>query len=159
METSSIHQFKMTGIKGETINFADFAGKKLIVVNVASKCGYTPQYQQLEELYRNFSDRLVIVGFPSNDFGAQEPGSNDEIYRFCELNYSISFPLTTKVSIKEGSIHPIYEWLTDKSLNQHMDSSVNWNFHKFLLNEQGNIVKSLPSSVTPFDDPIMSWLL
>lgn len=112
---AGIHQFKIRGIGEEEIDFADFRGKKLLIVNVASACGYTPQYQQLEELYEHFGERLVVVGCPSNDFGGQEPGTDEEIRSFCTLNYGVKFPMTTKVSIRQTPVHPLYEWLTQKS--------------------------------------------
>ncbi len=158
MKTNSIHQFSVEGITGNDINFADFAGKKVIVVNVASHCGFTPQYKQLEELYLTYKDHLVIIGFPCNDFGGQEPGSNSAIQQFCRLNYAVTFPLAAKISIKGALIHPIYNWLTKKPLNKVADTEVKWNFHKFLLDENGQLIKSLPSSCSPFDDEILNWL-
>jgi glutathione peroxidase len=154
---SSIHKFKVEGIRGEGIDFAAFQGKKLMVVNVASACGYTSQYQQLQELYTAFQDRLVVVGFPSNDFGGQEPGTNEEISQFCTSRFGVSFPLAAKVRIKSPSC-PIYEWLTKKELNGVMDSEVRWNFHKFLLDEAGRLEHALPSAVSPLDEEILEWL-
>jgi glutathione peroxidase len=154
---SSIHKFKVEGIRGEDIDFAAFRGKKLLVANVASACGYTAQYQQLQELYEAFQDKLAIVGFPSNDFGGQEPGTNEEISQFCTLKYGVSFPMAAKVRIK-GQAHPIYEWLTQRELNGVMDSEVQWNFHKFLLDEAGLLVRSLPSATSPLDATILVWL-
>lgn len=155
---NSIHRFKVEGIEGEEIDFARFDGKKIIVVNVASECGYTPQYQQLQELQEEFKDRLVIVGFPSNDFGGQEPGSNPEIRNFCTTRYSVAFPLTSKITIKGASPHPVYKWLASKEQNGVMDSEVGWNFYKYLLDEQGQLVKCFPSSTNPFDEEILDWL-
>ena len=154
---NSIHKFKVEGIRGEEIDFARYKGKKIIVVNVASQCGYTPQYQQFQELYEEFKNRLVIVGFPCNDFGGQEPGTNDEIMEFCTTNYNVSFPMAAKAGIKRNT-HPIYEWLTNKAMNGVQDSTVQWNFHKFLLDEKGQLVHSLSSGVSPFDDIIMGWV-
>lgn len=153
--TTSIYQFIVEGIDGKEINFANFKGKKIMVVNVASKCGYTPQYQQLEELHKEFSDQLVIVGFPANDFGAQEPGTNAEIKTFCTLNYSVSFLLAAKISISD---HPIYQWLTRKELNGEIESAVQWNFQKYLLDEHGQLVAFYPSSVNPVDERILDWI-
>lgn len=153
----SIHQFKVEGIEGSEINFADFSGKKIMVVNVASECGFTPQYQQLQELYQEFRDKLVIVGFPSNDFGGQEPGTNEAIRAFCTQRYGVDFPLAAKINIK-GSPHPIYQWLTQKARNGVADSEVRWNFHKYLLDENGHLIQDLPSSVSPLDEPILDWL-
>lgn len=155
---NSIHPFKIEGIEDKEIDFAAFSGKKIIVVNVASMCGYTPQYQQLQALYEEFGDRLVIVGVPSNDFGGQEPGSNREIRTFCSANYGVSFPLAAKISVKRPSPHPLYAWLTRKDQNGVMDSEVRWNFQKYLLDEQGRLVKMLPSSVDPFDERILDWI-
>ncbi len=154
----SIHQFKVRGIKGEDIDFALLAGKKIIVVNVASACGYTPQYQQLQELYEQFQDQMTIVGFPSNDFGGQEPGSDQEIQAFCSLRYGVTFPMTTKIRIKGSEAHPVYQWLTQKERNGVADSEVRWNFQKYLLDESGRLVRSLPSSVSPLDEAILQWL-
>ncbi|MFN7115512.1 MAG: glutathione peroxidase [Saprospiraceae bacterium] len=154
----SIHQFKVQGIEGNEIDFAQFAGKKIIIVNVASECGYTPQYQQLQELYDEFQDKLVIVGFPSDDFGGQEPGTNEEIQAFCEIRYGVRFPLSAKITIKGTSVHPVYQWLTQKSQNGVADSEVRWNFYKYLLDENGQLVKSFPSGVSPLDEQILDWL-
>lgn len=156
--TPSIHHFKIESIDGKTINFADYKGKKILIVNVASECGYTNQYAQLQELYELHSDKLVVVGFPSNDFGGQEPGTVAEIQEFCSSKFGVTFPLTTKVNIKSSPVHPIYEWLTQKSKNGVMDANVKWNFNKFLIDENGILVKALPSSVTPLDDEILNWI-
>ena len=155
---NSIHRFKVEGIDGEEIDFAQFDGKKIIVVNVASECGYTAQYQQLQELYEEFKERLVIVGFPSNDFGGQEPGTNQEIQNFCTTRYSVNFPLTSKITIKDVSPHPVYEWLSSKQQNGVMDTEVEWNFYKYLLNERGQLVNYFPSSVNPVDERIIDWV-
>jgi glutathione peroxidase len=155
-EMASIYQFKVEGIDGGEIRFEDFKGKKIMVVNVASECGYTPQYQQLEELFKEFKNKLMIIGFPSNDFGGQEPGTNAEIKTFCTLNYDISFPLGAKVKINE---HPVYQWLTNKSLNGKLDSQVAWNFQKYLIDENGQLVTFYPSSIDPLDEKIIDWIL
>ncbi len=152
---NTIHTFKVESIEGGEIDFARFMGKKIIIVNVASACGFTPQYGQLQELYEGFRDKLTIVGFPANNFGGQEPGSNQEIREFCSLRYGVSFPMAAKIDI---STHPIYQWLTKKALNGKMDSAVNWNFQKYLLNESGQLVRCLPSAASPFDDEIMDWI-
>lgn len=154
----SIHPFKVRGIEGSEIDFAQFAGKKILIVNVASECGYTPQYQQLQELYDTFQDKLVIVGFPCDDFGGQEPGTNEEIQTFCNRRYGVTFPLTTKINIKSSIVHPVYQWLTQATQNGVADSEVPWNFHKYLLDEHGQLVKSLPSNVSPLDEQILDWL-
>ncbi len=129
----------------------------MIVVNVASECGYTPQYQQLQELYEEFQDKVVVLGFPSNDFGGQEPGTNQEIQQFCSARYGVSFPMAAKVGVRKNP-HPVYQWLQQKSLNGKMDSEVKWNFHKYLLDENGQLVASYPSSTSPFDDAILDWV-
>jgi len=154
-EMTSIYQFKVERIDGREISFEEFKGKKLMVVNVASECGYTSQYQQLEELYQEFKDKLEIVGFPSNDFGGQEPGTNAEINTFCTTNYGISFPMAAKVKIND---HPIYQWLTKKSLNGKLDSEVAWNFQKYLIDENGNWFAFYPSSISPLDEKIIDWV-
>ncbi len=152
---TSIHQFVVERIDGEQINFADFKGKKIMVVNVASQCGYTHQYQQLQELYTEFQNQLMIIGFPANDFGRQEPGTNAEIQTFCTLNYGVTFPMAAKIAINE---HPVYRWLTQKSLNGQLDSEVSWNFQKYLLDEDGQLVAFYPSSVSPVDERILDWI-
>lgn len=129
-----------------------------MVVNVASECGFTPQYQQLQELYEEFHDKLTIVGFPSNDFGGQEPGTNEEIRAFCTRRYGVDFPLAAKITIKGSEKHPVYQWLTQKSKNGVADSQVQWNFYKYLLDENGHLVQSFPSSVSPLDEQILDWL-
>lgn len=126
-----------------------------MIVNVASECGYTPQYQQLQELYEGYGDKLAIVGFPANNFGGQEPGSNNEIKSFCSLRYGVTFPLAAKIDI---TAHPVYRWLTRKSENGVADSRVDWNFQKYLLDENGCLIRSLPSSASPLDDEILDWL-
>lgn len=149
---NSIHQFKTQGIDGTEINFKDYEGRKILVVNVASECGLTPQYAQLQELYESFHDKLVIVGFPANNFGGQEPGTNGEIQTFCTKNYGVTFPLAAKIDIET---HPIYRWLTDKKLNGFEDSTVEWNFQKYLLNESGQLVKVFSPSVLPIDEAVL----
>ena len=156
-EASSIHQFKVAALDGGTIDFASFKGKKILVVNTASKCGYTPQYAQLQELYELYKNKLVIIGCPSNDFGGQEPGTTTEIVSFCKKNYGVSFPLTEKMGILKNT-HALYQWLTQKKLNKKTDGEVKWNFTKFLINADGSLYMSLPSSVSPLDDTIVNWL-
>ena len=148
---SSIHQYTIEGIEGKTIDFEAFEGKYILVVNVASECGYTSQYQQLQELYENYKDKLVIVGVPCNQFGGQEPGSEAEIQKFCEVRYGVTFPLTKKVDVKGKYQHDLYKFLTNKSLNGLQDSEVRWNFQKYLLDTNGHLVKVFPSSASPFD--------
>lgn len=148
---SSIHQYTIEGIEGKTIDFGAFEGKYILVVNVASECGYTSQYQQLQELYENYKDKLVIVGVPCNQFGGQEPGSEAEIQKFCKVRYGVTFPLTKKVDVKGKNQHDLYKFLTKKALNGFQDSEVHWNFQKYLLDTKGHLVKVYPSSASPFD--------
>ncbi len=153
----SIHSFRVDGLEAEPIDFAAFAGKKILVVNVASECGYTPQYQQLQELYEHFGDRLAVVGFPCNDFGGQEPGDGAEIRQFCTRRYGVTFPLAAKVQIKTGQIHPLYRWLTSKAENGHSDSTVTWNFQKYLLDENGRLLAVFPPACDPFDPALLRY--
>lgn len=154
----SIHSFQVEGLAGETIDFSQFKGKKIIVVNVASECGFTPQYQQLQSLYEEFQDRLAIVGFPCNDFGGQESGNAETIMTFCTRNYGVTFPIAAKVAIRPPNTAPIFAWLTDKAKNGVIDGEIRWNFFKFLLNEDGELFKMLPSAVSPMDEIVLSWL-
>lgn len=146
---SSIYDFKVAALDGRTIDFADFKGKKILIVNTASKCGFTPQYEGLEKLYKEHKDNLVIVGFPANDFGKQEPGSNDEIAAFCKKNYGVTFPMAAKISVKGNDMAPIYHWLTKKEYNKYKNSSVKWNFQKYLIDEEGNLIDVFGSMVKP----------
>ncbi|MFN6115369.1 MAG: glutathione peroxidase [Flavobacteriales bacterium] len=155
----SFHQLSATDINGKPFDMAQLKGKKVMVVNTASECGYTPQYKQLQELYEAYKDKgLVIIGFPCNDFGGQEPGSEADIAQFCQKNYGVSFPMMSKVHTKGAEQHPVYQWLTSKAQNGVMDSAVKWNFHKFLVDEEGRLVKSLGSGVGPFDEEVIGWL-
>ena len=153
----SIHSLKTKSIEGKDLNMADFAGRKMLIINVASVCGYTPQYQQLQELHEHFSDKLAVIGFPCNDFGAQESGSEAEIQEFCTVRFGVTFPLSAKIGIKQNT-HPIYRFLTQKALNGVTDSDVKWNFQKYLLNEKGELMQVFPSSVSPLDEAIMGSL-
>ncbi len=156
-ESVSIHQFTIAGLTGGTVNFSDFAGKKLLVVNTASACGYTPQYQQLQDIYQEFGDKIAVVGVPCNDFGGQEPGDASSIASFCERNFGVTFPLTEKLSTKSPR-HALFAWLTDKNLNGVQDAEIEWNFHKFLLDEEGRLIADYPSSTDPADDAILKHL-
>ena len=137
---ASIYDFKVAGLTGGTIDFAKFKGKKILIVNTASQCGNTPQYADLEAVYKKFGNKLVIVGFPANDFGQQEPGSNQEISAFCTKNYSVTFPMAAKITVKGADMAPIYKWLTSKKYNKFKDSEVKWNFQKYLIDETGHLV-------------------
>jgi glutathione peroxidase len=136
-------------IDGGTIDFSKFKGKKILIVNTASKCGYTPQYDALEKLYEANKNKLVIVGFPANNFGGQEPGSNEEINAFCKKNYGVSFPMAEKVSVKGDDTHPLFKWLTSKSENGVIDAEIKWNFTKFLVDRQGQVIKRYAPTETP----------
>jgi len=155
---SSFYDFEMKDLEGKTRKFSEFKGRKILVVNVASRCGYTPQYEGLQELYSNFSDKVVVLGFPANNFGGQEPGSNDEIKEFCTANYGVTFPVFEKVSVKGFDKHPIYRWLSDPELNGWNSEEPSWNFCKYLIDEKGELLKYYPSSVTPLDEDILSLI-
>lgn len=152
----SIYDFKVAGLTGETIDFSQFRGKKILIVNTASECGYTPQYEGLEALYKKYKDKLVIVGFPANNFGAQEPGSNEEIAGFCKKNYGVSFPMAAKVSVKGDDMTDIYRWLTDEKYNHFQSTTVKWNFQKYLLDEKGNLIAMFPSKVKPESEEVIA---
>lgn len=155
----SFHDFKAPDIDGKMLDFSRFKGKKVMVVNVASKCGLTPQYEQLQKLYEKFKDRgFEIVAFPANNFMGQEPGTESEIKTFCTTNYGVTFTLMSKISVKGKDMHPIYQWLTSKEKNGKMDSSVAWNFQKYLIDEQGHLVDMLPPRTSPFDERITGWI-
>ncbi len=156
--TKNIYRFKVPALDGGTIDFASFKGKKIMVVNTASECGYTPQYKELEELYGKYKQQLVIVGFPANNFGGQEPGSNEEIKNFCQKNYGVSFPMAAKVSVKGEDADPLFQWLTQKNLNGVMDAEIKWNFNKFLLDENGHLITKFESKVSPMSSEITSKL-
>lgn len=154
----SIHAFKIKSIDGKEIDFSKFKGKKILVVNTASMCGYTPQYKSLEALYKANKDKLVIVGFPSDNFGGQEYQDDKEIASFCEKNYGVTFPLTTRVDVKGDKAIPIYKWLCNKAENGVLDADIKWNFNKFLLDENGKMIAYFPSRTAPDSDEIMKFL-
>ena len=145
----SIYGFKVAALDGGTIDFSKYKGQKIMIVNTASQCGNTPQYAELEAMYKKYKGKLVIVGFPANDFGAQEPGSNDEIAAFCQKNYAVSFPMASKITVKGDDKATIYKWLTEKKYNGLKDSEVKWNFQKYLLNEKGELVEVFAPSTKP----------
>ncbi|MES2762484.1 MAG: redoxin domain-containing protein [Bacteroidota bacterium] len=154
--TKNLHQFKVKTLEGADFNFADLKGKKVLIVNTASECGYTPQYKDLEALYEKYKTKnFVIVGFPCNDFGGQEPGTSADIKAFCTKNFGVTFPLMEKVSIETSSV---YQWLTHKTENGVLDAKVKWNFNKFLVDENGKLVKYLDSKVKPMDTEITNWI-
>ncbi len=155
----SIHQFKVKDLNGKTFDFATLKGKKILVVNTASKCGYTPQYEQLEAIYKKYKgENFVIVGFPANNFGSQEPGTNAEIATFCKANYGVTFPMMSKISVKGSDMNEVYQFLTKKSKNGLKDSNVEWNFQKYLLNEKGELEQVYLSGMEPTDAKIVNWI-
>ncbi len=155
VSTMGIYDFKVPALDGGTINFADYKGKKILIVNTASKCGFTPQYAELEELSKKYQDKLVIVGFPANNFMSQEPGSNKDISEFCQKNYGVTFPMAAKISVKGKDMAPIYKWLTQKEQNGAMESSVKWNFQKYLIDEEGKLVHVFNPNVKPMSDEVV----
>ena len=155
----TLHQFTVESLEGKAFDFSTLKGKKVMVVNTASKCGLTPQYKELQALYEEYgSDSFVIVGFPANNFLAQEPGSNEEIAAFCERNYGVTFPLIAKIDVKGKNIHPLYAFLTQKDKNGVMDSKVTWNFQKYLVNEDGVVEKVISPRTSPKDKEIIDWI-
>jgi glutathione peroxidase len=159
MEKQTIYQFKVEDLSGKIFDFASLKGKKIMIVNTASKCGLTPQYKDLEALYKKYkSKNFVIVGFPANNFGGQEPGTNKEIATFCQQNYGVSFPMMDKVSVNGNDMCTVYQFLTQKSKNGLKDSKVGWNFQKYLLNEKGELEKVIEPSTLPNDNEIIDWL-
>jgi glutathione peroxidase len=159
MEKQTIYQFKVQDLSGKEFDFASLKGKKVIIVNTASRCGLTPQYKELEALYKKYKTKnLVIVGFPANNFGAQEPGTNSEIASFCQKNYGVSFPMMSKISVKGKDMHKVYQFLTQKAKNGLQDSEVEWNFQKYLINEKGELEKVISPQVLPSDASIVNWI-
>lgn len=157
--SQTIYDFKVEDISGKTFDLASLKGKKVMIVNTASKCGLTPQYEQLEELYKKYKDQnFVIIGFPANDFMKQEPGTNEEIESFCQKNYGVSFPMMSKISVKGEGMHPLYKFLTTKKLNKLEDNEVKWNFQKYLIDESGNLVKVIGPRTLPTDAEIVQWI-
>lgn len=155
---SSIYEFKVEGLEGGAIDFSKFKGKKIMIVNTASKCGNTPQYAELEQLYEKYKDKLVIVGFPANNFGQQEPGSNDEIKEFCTKNYGVSFPMASKISVKGDDIAPIYKYLTEEAKKLGFEDPVKWNFTKFLLDENGKLITVIHNKTKPMSEDVLKYL-
>jgi len=155
----NFYDLTATTIEGEDYNFSQLKGKKVLIVNTASECGLTPQYENLQELHKTMGgDDFIILGFPCNDFGSQEPGTEEEISGFCQKNYGVSFQMMSKVSVKGDDKSPVYKWLTEKSSNEVADYEVQWNFHKFLIDEKGNLVKEVLPQVLPIDESILTWI-
>ena len=153
----SIHTFKVKDVDGKFIDFSNFKGKKILIVNTASECGYTRQYQDLQELHSKYGNKVVVIAFPANNFGGQEPGSNEEIKSFCSKNYQVSFPIAGKVSVKGSDMAPIFQWLTTQE-NPDFTGDINWNFEKFLLDENGKLLRRYRSRVKPTDPAITGAL-
>ncbi len=152
---TSFYDFKMNDIAGKPIDFSTFKGKKVLIVNVASNCGYTPQYKELEELHEKYGNKVTVIGFPANNFGGQEPGSNGEIATFCTKNYGVKFQIFEKISVKGSEAAPLYKWLSTKEQNGWNDNAPSWNFCKYLVNEKGELVKFFKSGVNPMDSEIV----
>jgi glutathione peroxidase len=158
-QKANFHSFKTKTIDGADFDLASLKGKKVLVVNTASKCGLTPQYKDLQELYAKYGgDKFIIIGFPANNFLSQEPGSNAEIKQFCKEEYKVAFPMMQKISVKGDDMDPIYKWLTTKSLNGKMDAEVSWNFQKFMIDENGNLVDMASPRTKPNDEKIINWI-
>ena len=153
------HDFVVEDIDGESFDLASLKGKKVLVVNTASKCGFTSQYEGLQELYETYgNDKFTVIGFPANNFANQEPGSDGQIKQFCKKNYGVTFPMMSKISVKGDDKHPVYQWLTEKEHNGKMDSKVKWNFQKYMIDEQGNLIDVAYSRTKPKDDKIVEWI-
>ena len=156
---TSVYDFKVPGLDGKTIDLSRFKGKKLLIVNTASKCGYTPQYADLEKLYEQYKDKLTIIGFPANNFHQQEPGTNAEISEFCKKNYGVTFPMAEKVDVIGENTHPLFKYLTEEAKKLGVaDPVIGWNFTKFLIDENGKLIAVFPSKVKPMDEQITKYL-
>ena len=154
---ASIHSISIEGINGKELRLSQFAGKKLLIVNVASECSFTPQYEQLEELYRHYHT-INILGCPCNDFGSQEPGDEEDILSFCQTKFQVSFPLTKKINIRSEPVHPLYKWLTRKEMNDVSDNEVTWNFQKYAISPEGAWQHLFSPETSPLDDRIIQWI-
>ncbi|MCW3115224.1 MAG: Peroxiredoxin, partial [Segetibacter sp.] len=153
----SIYTYKVTGLNGETIDFSKFKGKKIMIVNTASKCGNTPQYAELEQLYEKYQNKLVIIGFPANNFKEQEPGTNAEIQEFCKKNYGVTFPMAEKVSVKGDDIAPLFQYLVDEAKKKGIEDPIKWNFTKFLLNEKGELITVIHNKTKPMSEEVLKY--
>lgn len=159
MKKETIYQFKVQDLEGNEFDFSSLKGKKILIVNTASKCGLTPQYKDLQAIYDKYKDKnFVVVGFPANNFASQEPGTNEEIASFCERNYGVTFPMMEKISVKGADMHPVYQFLTQKSKNGLQDSNVKWNFQKYLINENGELEKVIAPKTLPTDKEVIAWI-
>jgi glutathione peroxidase len=158
-KTKTLHDFVVKDINGEEFDLVSLKGKKVLVVNVASKCGLTPQYEDLQALYDKYKNKnFVVIGFPANNFMGQEPGTNSEILEFCTLNYGVTFPMMDKISVKGKDQAPLYKWLTNKSENGKLDQEVTWNFQKFMVDEEGHLVDVVLPKESPMSEKIINWL-
>ncbi len=158
-QIKSLHDFTVQSIDGKEFPLSQLKGKKVLIVNVASKCGFTPQYEKLQELYEKYGgENFIIIGFPANNFLKQEPGTNEEIQEFCRMNYGVTFPMMAKISVKGKDIAPVYNWLTKKSENGKEDATVSWNFQKFMIDEDGNWVGTISPKTNPMSEEIISWI-
>ena len=155
---NSIYDLQIHSLQGETMNLSEYKGKKILFVNVASKCGFTPQYKDLQKLYDQYANKLIVIGVPCNQFGKQEPGNSEEIQEFCEMNYGVTFPITEKINVKGPDQHPLYNWLTRKSENGKKNSSVKWNFQKYLVDEEGRLIDYYYSMTSPISSKITKHL-
>ena len=155
---NSIYDISLTGLDGKEIKISEFKNKYILFVNVASKCGFTGQYEGLQELYEKYKSKLIVVGVPSNEFGGQEPGTSHEIAAFCSEKYDVSFVMTEKTKVKGDQQHPLYKWLTNKKLNKISNSSVKWNFQKYLVNQEGGLVDYWYSLTKPMSEKIIRYL-
>jgi glutathione peroxidase len=153
-----IYDVKINSLQGKPIDLSKFKGKKILFVNVASKCGFTPQYRELQELHEKYKDDIVVIGLPCNQFGKQEPGESEEIQEFCEVNYGVTFLITEKIDVKGSEQHPLYRWLTKKSVNGKQNSTVKWNFQKYLIDEDGEFLDYFYSITKPMNSRITSYL-
>ena len=158
MIATSIYDFKVEGLEGGTIDLSQYKGRKILIVNTASKCGFTPQYKDLEQLYEQYKDKLVVIGFPANNFLHQEPGTNAEIKAFCEKNYGVSFPMSAKVSVKGKDMDPLFKYLVDEAEKMGIKNPIKWNFTKFLIDENGKLVTVFPSKVNPMSEEVLQYL-
>jgi len=159
MKHKNFHNFTVETIEGEQFDLSELKGKKVLVVNTASKCGFTPQYEGLQELYEKYgTKKFTVIGFPANNFANQEPGSDEQIKQFCTSNFGVTFPMMSKISVKGDDQHPVYQWLTQKKYNGKMDTKVKWNFQKYMIDEQGELVDVAYSRTKPMDDKIVNWI-
>ncbi len=158
MQSNRFYDLQAKAIDGTSIDFSQYKGKKLLIVNTASQCGYTPQYEDLQVLHEEFGDKITILGFPANNFGAQEPGTNDEINQFCKTNYGVTFQMFAKVDVIGNNQHPVYQWLTDSSLNGKNEQAPTWNFCKYLIDENGEFVSFHGAGTNPGESVIMDFV-